>query len=230
MQDSIRRASGNPGVVLTSFDGGVRYSDNTRQAATYRLGRILLAGDAAHVHSPIGGQGLNLGLQDAMNLGWKLGLVVRGMASDALLDTYTTERHRVGEWVLRNTRAQVALMRPGPQVDALRDVLSEVFPTPGVKRHFIALANGTEIDYSPSDDSLVGRFAPSRSLTSGRGLAGWPVFVVWLRRSGRDVLRRCRNARTPGWLCRVGISGRRLDGGLAEALDSWFGVPAARAA
>ncbi|GAA1691183.1 FAD-dependent monooxygenase [Fodinicola feengrottensis] len=229
MQDSIRRASGNPGVVLTSFDGGVRYSDNTRQAATYRLGRILLAGDAAHVHSPIGGQGLNLGLQDAMNLGWKLGLVVRGMASDALLDTYTTERHRVGEWVLRNTRAQVALMRPGPQVDALRDVLSEVFPTPGVKRHFIALANGTEIDYSPSDDSLVGRFAPSRSLTSGRGLLVGPFSL-----SGyEDRVETCFGAagmlvRPDGYVAWVSPDGGST--GLAEALDSWFGVPAARAA
>ncbi|HET6290098.1 MAG TPA: FAD-dependent monooxygenase, partial [Amycolatopsis sp.] len=121
MRASISRVAGVD-VELVRFDGGIRFSDNTRQAATYRQGRVLLAGDAAHVHSPIGGQGLNLGLQDAMNLGWKLGLVVRGLAPESLLDTYTAERHPVGERVLRNTRAQVALLRPGPQVAALREV------------------------------------------------------------------------------------------------------------
>nr|WP_243727190.1 FAD-dependent monooxygenase [Actinocrispum wychmicini] len=125
MQASIRRVSGVD-ATITSLTMAHRYGDATRQAATYRQGRILLAGDAAHVQSPIGGQGLNLGLQDAMNLGWKLGLVARGLAPETLLDTYTAERHPIGEWVLRNTRAQVALMRPGPEVEALRDVLAEV--------------------------------------------------------------------------------------------------------
>lgn len=231
MQDSIRRASGLPEVALTSFDGGIRYSDNTRQASTYRLGRILLAGDAAHVHSPIGGQGLNLGLQDAMNLGWKLGLVVRGLASDVLLDTYTAERHPIGAWVLRNTRAQVALTRPGPQVDALREVLSETLRIPGVTQHFIGLANGTDIDYSPSCDSLVGRFAPSLPgpLGSGRGLLVGPFSL-----SGyEDRVDTCAGAsgmlvRPDGYVAWISPDGSSA--GLAEALDCWFGVPAARAA
>ncbi|AUI59687.1 FAD-dependent monooxygenase [Amycolatopsis sp. BJA-103] len=160
MQASIGRVSGID-VTVTRLDGGIRFSDNTRQAATYRQGRVLLAGDAAHVHSPIGGQGLNLGLQDAMNLGWKLGLVVRGGAPESLLDTYTAERHPVGERVLRNTRAQVALMRPGPQVAALREVMEETLGIPAAKRHFIAMGNGADIDYAPgSGHPLVGRFAP----------------------------------------------------------------------
>lgn len=165
MQDSIRRVSGVE-VTVTRLEAGIRYSDNTRQAVTYRQGRILLAGDAAHVHSPIGGQGLNLGLQDAMNLGWKLGLVVRGLASESLLDSYTAERYPVGERVLRNTRAQVALMRPGPQVAALREVLGETLTIPAAKRHFTAMVNGADIDYEPgAAHPLVGRFMPPMDLT-----------------------------------------------------------------
>ncbi len=160
----------------------VRYSDNTRQATTYRQGRVLLAGDAAHVHSPIGGQGLNLGLQDAMNLGWKLGLVVRGLAPEALLDTYTAERHPVGERVLRNTRAQVALMRPGAQVAALREVLGEALAVPATRHHFTAMVNGTDIDYAPgSAHPLTGRFAPPLELTGATPLPD-------LLRDGRAVL------------------------------------------
>ncbi|MFC3456104.1 FAD-dependent monooxygenase [Amycolatopsis speibonae] len=160
MQASIGRVSGIE-VTVARLDGGIRFSDNSRQAATYRQGRVLLAGDAAHVHSPIGGQGLNLGLQDAMNLGWKLGLVARGEAPESLLDTYDAERRPVGERVLRNSRAQVALMRPGPQVAALREVLEETLGIPAAKRHFIAMGNGSDIDYAPdSVHPLVGRFAP----------------------------------------------------------------------
>ncbi|KFU77948.1 2-polyprenyl-6-methoxyphenol hydroxylase [Amycolatopsis lurida] len=160
MQTSIARVSG-VGVDVIRFGGGIRFSDNTRLAATYRRGRVLLAGDAAHVHSPIGGQGLNLGLQDAMNLGWKLGLVARGLALESLLDSYTAERRPVGERVLRNTRAQVALLRPGPQVAALREVLAETLEIPAAKRHFIAMGNGADIDYAPdAAHPLVGRFAP----------------------------------------------------------------------
>ncbi|RSM75624.1 2-polyprenyl-6-methoxyphenol hydroxylase [Amycolatopsis sp. WAC 01375] len=160
MRASISRVAGVD-VELVRFGGGIRFSDNTRQAATYRQGRVLLAGDAAHVHSPIGGQGLNLGLQDAMNLGWKLGLVVRGLAPESLLDTYTAERHPVGERVLRNTRAQVALLCPCPQVAALREVMEETLAIPAAKRHFIAMGNGADIDYAPdAAHPLIGRFAP----------------------------------------------------------------------
>jgi 2-polyprenyl-6-methoxyphenol hydroxylase-like FAD-dependent oxidoreductase len=147
LQASIRRVSGVEATVAW-IGAGTRYSDNTRLAETYRKGRVLLAGDAAHVHSPIGGQGLNLGLQDAMNLGWKLGLVALGLAGPELLDTYTAERQPVAERVLRFTRAQVALMRPGAQTDALRDVLGEVIALPPARRLFIDAANGTDISYA----------------------------------------------------------------------------------
>jgi len=98
----------------------------TRQAASYRKGRVLLAGDAAHVHSPIGGQGLNTGVQDAVNLGWKLAQVVGGTSPEGLLDTYHAERHPVAARVLRNTMAQTALTRRDDRVDALRDTMSEL--------------------------------------------------------------------------------------------------------
>jgi 3-(3-hydroxy-phenyl)propionate hydroxylase len=102
-----------------------RFTDMTRQAATYRKGRVLLAGDAAHVHSPVGGQGLNIGVQDAVNLGWKLALVVKRISPESLLDTYHAERHPIGARVLRNTMAQVALMRVDDRTEALRDTVSE---------------------------------------------------------------------------------------------------------
>jgi 2-polyprenyl-6-methoxyphenol hydroxylase-like FAD-dependent oxidoreductase len=251
MQASIRRAGGVDATV-TSLTVASRYSDNTRLAATYRKGRVLLAGDAAHVHAPIGGQGLNLGLQDAMNLGWKLGLVVRGLAPEPLLDTYTAERHPIGAWVLRNSRAQVALMRPGPQVEALREVFAEVLEIPAVMRHFVAMANSTEIDYSPgSAHPLVGRFMPDLD-PEVRELVAVPL------RQGRAVLLdladsarirsvaaghsdRVQIITTPS-TARSELAGLliRPDGyvawaratadpeGLADALTSWFGVQQSR--
>jgi 2-polyprenyl-6-methoxyphenol hydroxylase-like FAD-dependent oxidoreductase len=155
---SIGRVTGVE-VGVATIGTAIRFGDNTRQASTYRSGRVLLAGDAAHVHSPIGGQGLNLGLQDAANLGWKLALVARGLAAESLIDTYTAERHPVGERVLRSTRAQTALMRPGPQVDALREIMGETLQIPVVKERFIALANNFDIDYAPDEATATGRFA-----------------------------------------------------------------------
>src|SRR5262249_21960877 len=104
---------------LTSIS---RFTDLARQAAAYRDGRVLLAGDAAHVHSPVGGQGLNIGVQDAVNLGWKLAQVVKGISPECFLDTYHAERHPIAARVLRNTMAQVALLRTDDRTDALRDV------------------------------------------------------------------------------------------------------------
>jgi len=115
-----------------------RFTDMTRQAATYRSGRVMLAGDAAHVHSPVGGQGLNVGVQDAVNLGWKLAQVVKGTSPDDLLDTYHTERHPVAARVLRDTMAQVALMRPDDRIEAVRDIVSELLVMDEPRKRFAA--------------------------------------------------------------------------------------------
>ncbi len=216
---SIRRAGGVD-VEVVKIGTAIRYSDNTRQAETYRRGRVLLAGDAAHVHSPIGGQGLNLGLQDSANLGWKLGLVVRG-APESLLDTYTAERHPVGERVLRNTRAQVALMRPGPQVDALREVLAETLEIPAAKKRFSDMANGLDIDYAPGD-SPVGRFTPVPvDLADGRGvLIGAELPPGYEDRVQAVDGETALLVRPDGYVAWAG------SGSLTAALSAWFGAPA----
>jgi 2-polyprenyl-6-methoxyphenol hydroxylase-like FAD-dependent oxidoreductase len=162
VRDSVRRVAGAD-VEFVSFHGGLRFTDQARQAETYRRGRTLLAGDAAHVHSPNGGQGLNLGLMDAMNLGWKLAATVRGKAPDSLLDTYTSERHPVGAAVLHNTRAQSALLAPGPHVDALRDIISDLMDLPEVNRHLSRLLSGVAHRYPlphPAGHPAVGAHCP----------------------------------------------------------------------
>src|SRR3954469_4599007 len=127
MQASLRRVSGTD-VAVTRVHVGTRYTDTTRQATTYRRGRVFLAGDAAHVHSPAGGQGLNLGMGDAVSLGGKLGAVING-ADPELLDTYTEERHPIGAWVQAWTMAQTALGRPDPRTLALRSVVTDLINT-----------------------------------------------------------------------------------------------------
>ncbi|MFD3405664.1 FAD-dependent monooxygenase [Kribbella sp. NPDC058693] len=129
LESSLRNVTGAD-VTITKVITATRFTDNARQATTYRKGRILLAGDAAHVHSPFGGQGLNLGIGDAVNLGWKLAATINGWAPDTLLDTYTTERHPIGEWVLDWTRAQITIMRPDRHARALRPVIADLLNTP----------------------------------------------------------------------------------------------------
>jgi 2-polyprenyl-6-methoxyphenol hydroxylase-like FAD-dependent oxidoreductase len=119
-----------------------RFTDMTRQAAAYRKGRVLLAGDAAHVHPPDGGQGLQTGVQDAVNLGWKLAQVVKGTSPEGLLDTYHAERHPVAARVLRNTMASVALRRPDERTTALRDTMSELLGMDEPRRRFAAMMSG----------------------------------------------------------------------------------------
>jgi 2-polyprenyl-6-methoxyphenol hydroxylase-like FAD-dependent oxidoreductase len=124
--EEIATALARDGLTLDSVRWASRFTDATRQAAHYRAGRVFLAGDAAHIHSPAGGQGLNLGLQDAFNLGWKMAEVIRGESEDSLLDTYEAERHPVAARVLQSTQAQGVLMVPDGDVTALREVFAEL--------------------------------------------------------------------------------------------------------
>ncbi|MER5511874.1 FAD-dependent monooxygenase [Streptomyces sp. NPDC002766] len=147
-----------------------RFGDAARQAAKYREGRVLLAGDAAHIHYPAGGQGLNIGVQDAVNLGWKLAAVVRGRAPESLLDTYHTERHPVGERLLHNTRAQSALARPGAEMDALREVFGSLMVFDDVNRYLRDMITALDIRYAVDDDHpLAGRRVPDADLKTPEG-------------------------------------------------------------
>ncbi|WP_439384523.1 FAD-dependent monooxygenase [Amycolatopsis lexingtonensis] len=167
---SVRRVTGAD-VVVEEFREERRFTDQARQSDTYRRGRVLLAGDAAHVHSPSGGQGLNLGIPDAANLGWKLGAVLRGDKPEAFLDSYTRERHPAGEAVLRNTRAQSALLAPGPHVDALREIVAEVMDLPEANRYFARLLAGTEIryDFPYPAGRPAGEHCPDIEIVDGSG-------------------------------------------------------------
>jgi 2-polyprenyl-6-methoxyphenol hydroxylase-like FAD-dependent oxidoreductase len=162
-----------------------RFTDMTRQAAAYREGRILLAGDAAHVHSPVGGQGLNTGVQDAVNLGWKLARVVHRTAPESLLDTYHAERHPVAARVLRNTMAQVALMRADDRIEALRDTVSELLGMDEPRRRFAAMMSGLDIHYDLGEGHpLLGRRMPDLDLVTADG----PLRVFTLLHDARPVL------------------------------------------
>lgn len=128
-----------------------RFGDACRQASTYRKGNVLLVGDAAHVHFPAGGQGLNLGLQDAVNLAWKLAATINGTAAGGLLDTYHSERHPVAARVLRNARAQVLLMDPDPRFDPLRELFIELMEVTETNRHMVTMLAGLDVHYEPGD-------------------------------------------------------------------------------
>jgi 3-(3-hydroxy-phenyl)propionate hydroxylase len=162
-----------------------RFTDMTRQAAAYRKGRVLLAGDAAHVHSPVGGQGLNTGVQDAVNLGWKLAQVVNRTSPESLLDTYQAERHPVAARVLRDTMAQVALMRPDDRIEAVRDTVSELLSMDEPGTRFAARMSGLDIHYDLGEGHpLLGRRMPDLDLVTADG----PVRVFILLHDARPVL------------------------------------------
>jgi len=164
IEDVLRRTS-RQDVRVTALHVGSRWSDNTRLADTYRRGRVLLAGDAAHVHTPFGGQGLGLGLVDAANLGWKLAAVVRGDQPERLLDTYTAERRPVAQAVLANTLAQLALMRPDPQSGALRELFAQLMDFDDVNRLVGDLTSGLAIRYDlGSERDEVGRLLGDRQV------------------------------------------------------------------
>jgi flavin-dependent dehydrogenase len=237
-----------------------RFTDMARQASTYRKGRVLLAGDAAHVHPPTGGQGLNIGVQDAVNLGWKLAQVVKQTAPDSLLDTYHAERHPIAARVLRNTMAQIALLRTDDRTNALRDIAAELLGMDEPRRRLAGEMSGLAIHYDlGTGHPLLGRRMPDLDLVSADG----PLRVFTLLHDARPVL---LNLGERGafdiapWADRVRSIDATYDGtwelpvlgavtapaavlirpdgyvawvgehteiGLADALTTWFGPPAA---
>jgi flavin-dependent dehydrogenase len=161
-----------------------RFTDMTRQAAVYRERRVLLAGDAAHVHSPDGGQGLQVGVQDAVNLGWKLAGVVNGTSPERLLDTYHAERHPVAARVLRTTMAHVALRRPDERTEALRDTIAEVLMTDEARERLAAMMSGLDIHYDLGEGHpLLGRRMPDLDLVTANG----PLRLFTLMHDARPV-------------------------------------------
>jgi hypothetical protein len=162
-----------------------RFTDAARQAAAYRKGRVLVAGDAAHVHPPDGGQGLQVGVQDAVNLGWKLGQVVRGTSPESLLDTYHAERHPIAARVLRNTMASVALRRADDRTTALRDVMAELLGMDEPRRRFAGMMSGLDIRYDLGEGhELVGRRMPDLEVITAKG----PRRVFSLLHEARPLL------------------------------------------
>ncbi|GAA3446902.1 monooxygenase [Planomonospora venezuelensis] len=219
-----------------------RFGDATRLAERYRVGRVLLAGDAAHIHPPIGGQGLNLGVQDAFNLGWKLAAQVRGWAPETLLDTYQAERRPVAEDVLDNTRAQTELLSTGPGPRAVRRLLTELMDFDEVNRHLIEkiTAIGIRYDFGAGPDLLGRRLRDIDVkqgnlyglLHRGRGLlldrterltaGGWSDRVDYLADPAADLDVPCVLLRPDGHVAWIGDDQRDLDGHLSR----WFGRPA----
>jgi 2-polyprenyl-6-methoxyphenol hydroxylase-like FAD-dependent oxidoreductase len=179
-------------VVVYGTDFGIhsptwisRFTDMTRQAASYREGRVLLAGDSAHVHYPVGGQGLNIGVQDSVNLGWKLAQVVKGTSPASLLDTYQAERHPVAARVLRNTMAQTALRRTDDRTKALGDTVAELLSMDEPRRRLAAEMSGLGIHYDLGEGHpLLGRRMPDLDLVTADG----PLRVFSLLHDARPVL------------------------------------------
>lgn len=162
-----------------------RFTDTARQATAYRDGRVLLAGDAAHIHHPVGGQGLNTGVQDAVNLGWKLAQVVNGTSPDGLLDTYHAERHPVAARVLRNSLAQMALLRSDDRTRVLRDTVSDLLGMDEPRKRFAAMMSGLDIRYDLGDGHpLLGRRMPDLDLVTADG----PLRVYPLLHRARPAL------------------------------------------
>ena len=169
-----------------------RFTDMTRQAATYRDRRVLLAGDSAHVHAPDGGQGLQTGIGDAVNLGWKLAQVVHGTSPESLLDTYHSERHAVGARVLRITMAAVAMRRPDERTTALRETVAELLRIDEARRRYVAKLTGLDIHYDLGEGHpLLGRRIPDLDLVTASG----PLRLFTLLHDARPVL---LNLASPG--------------------------------
>jgi 2-polyprenyl-6-methoxyphenol hydroxylase-like FAD-dependent oxidoreductase len=219
-----------------------RFGDATRLAERYRVGRVLLAGDAAHIHPPVGGQGLNLGVQDAVNLGWKLAAQIRGWAPETLLDTYQAERRPVAADVLDNTRAQLELLSPDPGPQAVRRLLTELMDFDQVNRHLIEKITAIAIryDFGEGPDLLGRRLRDVEVeqghlydlLHRGRGLlldrterltaGGWSDRVDHLADPTAALEFPCVLLRPDGHVAWIGDDQHDLD----DHLTRWFGQPA----
>jgi hypothetical protein len=189
-----------------------RFTDVARQAASYRKGRVLLAGDAAHVHYPTGGQGLNIGVQDAVNLGWKLAQVVKGVSPDSLLDTYQAERHPVAARVLRDTMAQVALLRADDRTNALREIVTDLLGMDEPRKRIAGMMSGLDVRYDLGEGHpLLGCRMPDLDLVTANG----PQRVYTLLHDARPVL---LNLGAPGdldiapWADRIRVIDARFAG------------------
>jgi flavin-dependent dehydrogenase len=222
---------------------------NTRQADRYRAGNVFLLGDSAHVHSAMGGPGLNLGLQDAMNLGWKLAGAINGWAPVGLLDTYQSERYPVGERVMMHSMSQTALFGPGPEIGALRKLFNELLQLPSVAEHMAHLLAGSDVRYDIGDSHpLSGRLVPDLTLGDGRRVSellhharpvlldlsggrigeaaqGWADRVDVVTGSTADVETRGLLLRPDGYVAWAADTFDTDDEGrLHDALRRWFGT------
>ena len=247
LQASLRRVSGTD-VTIAGVLAATRFTDNARQATSYRRGRVLLAGDAAHVHSPFGGQGMNLRLGDAMNLGWKLAAVIKGWTPEDLLDSYTAERHPIGAWAIEWTRAQIALMRPESHARAMGEITRDLIETRAGATYFAKRIAGVwqRYDLGPGHP-VVGRSAPDLAFADGSRLGGYlePGRAVLLRLGNRsndtvvEEQERFRLVRTHcvepaparALLIRpdgfIAWAGDREGDGLATAFHKWLGITTA---
>ena len=187
-----------------------RFTDAVRQASSYRDRRVLLAGDAAHIHSPVGGQGLNLGVQDAVNLGWKLAQVVHGTSAETLLDTYQSERHPVAARVLRTTMAQTALARGDDRTQAMRETVADLLSMDEPRKRYAAMMSGLDIQYDlGAGHPLLGRRMPDLDLVTADG----PTRVFVLLQAAKPILLRFEDSLDAGaWSDRVRTVRARYDG------------------
>ena len=253
LRDSVRRTMGRD-VPMTEARWLSRFTDASRQADAYRKGRVLLAGDAAHIQLPAGGPGLSTGLNDAANLGWKLAAEIQGWAPVGLLDSYHAERHPAGARVLMHTRAQGALLAPGVHTPALRELFAELMQDEQTLRHIVDLLQGNDVHYPMTEDGnahpLTGGWAPELAVVA----RGGPLRLSGLMHRVKGVLLDFRDNHTlrsqvAGWSDRIDVIGAecpagapadalliRPDGyvawagtagaGLDRSLRKWFGTPA----
>ncbi|WP_347557831.1 FAD-dependent monooxygenase [Robbsia sp. KACC 23696] len=250
VQAVLRRIT-DTDVTVSALHLATTWSDRAYQAAAYRKGRVLLAGDAAHIHSPLGGQGLNLGLGDAMNIGWKLAATVRGDAPDGLLDSYFSERHPVGRRVLDWSRAQVAVMRPTQSARALEALIRDLIETRDGATYFAERLWGVSLQYDlDGSHPLIGRSAPDFTLADGSRLAGhltngpgvlldfdarkplqalatsWGSRIVYVGGTPADSLGLGAVLVRPDGVVAWAAEGASFDRAeLVDAVARWFGVP-----